>query len=55
MNGSPGSPPTLNCAKKRRIEEGVLVDMEIKENFNKGKLVSKSVSEIQKVKNVKLT
>ena len=43
MNGLPGSPPTLNCAKRRRMEEGILVDMEVKENFNKGKFASINV------------
>ena len=46
MNGLPGSPPTLNCAKRRRMEEGILVDMEVKENFNKGKFASINVSKL---------
>ena len=50
MNDLSGSPPTLNCAKRRRMEEGVLVDMEIKENFNKGKFAGVNLSEIKHTK-----
>ena len=36
MNGLPSSPSTQHCAKKRRMEDGILADMEIKENLNRG-------------------
>ena len=37
MNGLQPSALAMNCPKKRRMEEGILMDMDVKENLNRGK------------------